>query len=333
MQTEGADEQVKNEHKVSRREFLGGAGAAAGTLMTLGSTALLPIVPTVAVATTASAGFGLELDGQYVGDLLKASGGDPRLDFQPGRSPESLVQSSPLKLVTGLSMTKVFHDWVASAASTVNSRNLAVIGGGFEASTSYRLVLRGARITEVLLSQLDGADATTPVTLALTVVAEASSHQYPASPAPLFPGTVGAKPPPLLGSNFRLYIQGLEAETAYVAKIESLGMRAVPTATLIATKTDLTWATLPLEFDVSMIAGRGFYGWLTDTLNGKKIERAGVLQLLSADRTKVMASVDLQGLGITRAARDFDANAERLARLRVSCYCRGLKFNFAGLGV
>lgn len=314
---------------VSRREFLVGAGATAGALAAIGSVAGLAHSPAAEAALSSrkyySYQVAFELDGQYAGLLIAAEGGEPVIvmaDTAVGAlkttSAIAGVRYEPLTLALA-DMSKAMYDWIdKTLKGAATGRSASVITATQDLKETYRLEMRDARLTEVMLDNLD-VQSRVPARFNVKIAPGSSSHLYGGTGI-LKSMVLKAKSP--LQSNFAFYIQGLETTTARVRTVESIGLRQRPDGIL---------APLPLKFGLALQDAGPLYQWMNETLAGKAGPRAGELRLMSADLTRVVSSVTFEQLTVMRVSAPAQSGSDVVQQVEVECQPAGVRFNLGEL--
>lgn len=315
------------DNNLSRRDFFAGAGMTAGVLATLGGIAGTTASPDAQAAARDRKFFSnfvnFELDGAFAGRLLSAEGGEPVI--VPGTSSADLktrtaasLRYEPLTLRFGDMSAGVF-DWVGKGSiNAAAGRNAAVVAYDSVGKELYRLAMQNARLTEIMFDGFDGRAAESARVSAKLLPAQ-SVHDLSAKTS--YKGET-FRTSPLLRSNFRLYIQGVEAATLKVRTIDPIGHQARSDGLLVPTTLRFT---LPLAF-----AGP-LFTWMNDTLAGKTGSRQGELQMMSRDFSKVAASIAFEELSILRVSCPIDATGEKLQDVEVECQPISTKFNMGEL--
>lgn len=316
---------------LSRREFFAGAGATAGVAAALGTLGGLGAAFDAQGAVKRqyfSAYVGLELDGKFAGLLESAEGGEPVIVLTsagPGRSRAIAGVRYELLKLRLADMSPAMYGWIAEATQgSAVGRKGAVVTGDPQQET-YRLAFQGARLVEIQLDPLE-AGRREAARFTVTIAPSSSSH-VPAPGGKPFVATT-LKKSPLLVSNFRLYIKGLEATTQHVVSIDEIGLRGplAPTPDRREVPTIGPLTPLPLRFQLALVHATPLYQWMNDTLAGKGGALQGELQLLDPTMKKVVMSLSFDQLLITRIS--YPAQSQRAAQLvEVECEAAQIKLN------
>lgn len=314
---------------LSRREFFAGAGMTAGAIAALGGIVGAGMPPAALAAAKSRQYFSsfvnFELDSAFAGRLLAAEGGEPVIVPGTGvagadrTSQAALLRYEQLSLRFG-DMSAAVFDWVGKASTNAaGGRNAAVVAHDGAGKEIYRLAMQNARLIEVMF---DGFDASISEIsrVSAKVLPGQSTHDLSAKTS--YKGE-SFKQSPLLRSNFRLYIQGVDSATTKTRTIDPIGLVARPDGVLAPTSLRFT---LPLTFAGPLFA------WMNDTLAGKAAARPGELQLLSRDLSKVAASIVFDQLTILRISCPVDATGDKaLQQVEVECLPTATKFNMGEL--
>jgi hypothetical protein len=131
----------------------------------------------------------------------------------------------------------------------------------------------------------------------------------------------------VLGSSFRLNVQGLEAASASISKVSALtAKRAQQSGAMGEKGKERLFAPLDCSLLTITLAESGaglFYAWFNELIvNGKTGERAGRLEWLAPNFTTTIGFADLGNLGIVRYAPvPAVSGADSVARVEVDMYC------------
>lgn len=281
--------------------------------------------------------YNLELSGRPAGGLLRFdaqtvhAGGDMTLDCGPG-------------------MSREFYEWVATAFSrTIYRKDGAVYGSGSatgglgypagagarrlaytspSAAGARRLEFARALVAEVVLPGLDkSAKERASMTVKLspedTVLTQSAAS-----------GAVRASSKPWFGSDFKLQIDGLEAECKQVVSVATvsattkiskdyIGAWRVPHKEPAGMGFSNLVIALPGEgtpgFEKVIL---GFEKWFQDSIKGNSTNRkAGSLEYLSPGGVRAYFQLDFRGLGIVKLS------VAPKARTHVELYCESMTFS------
>lgn len=319
---------------VSRRDFFAGAGLTAGALATLGGIAGTAAAPAALAAVKsrmyASSFVSLELDGQYAGNLLAAVGGEPVI--VPGEpiqqvgegkttAGETTLRYEPLHLRLG-DMSGAVFKWVADASRGLTTpRKVSVITHDFEGQEIYRLAMQGVKPLSIASDGFDGASKDV-LRFQLTLAPGQSTHVLGAKSSSSSLVKAGLKSKSILRGNFRLYVQGYESTSLNVRTVDSVGLKA---------RADGVLVPMALKFSLPFKDSAPLFAWMNDTLAGKAGPRQAELQMLTADFSKVAASITFSQLAILRISCPVQATNDVMQMVEVDCAPATLVFNMGDL--
>lgn len=310
---------------LSRRDLFLGAGMTAGAIAAIGSLAHAPAAE--AALSKSRKYFAshvlMELDGISAGRVISAEGGEPFI--VPATAVvgvEKTVSTPTLKYETLAvqlgEMSAALYDWIGKAtagSATPRAVNLITLNTDKEI---YRLAMQNVRLAEVVLDDLKGSSQD-PARFTVKMAPGTSVHQFGKGSAVALPN---AKISPILQSNFRLYIQGVEAATTRAQSVGAVGLQITPSGTLVP---------MALKFSVPFGDAGPLFTWMQETLTGKSSTRPGELQLLSRDFTKTVASVGFTQLMIVRISCPAEAANGGLQHAEVECVPTAVSFNMGEL--
>ncbi len=312
---------------LTRRELFAGAGAAAGALAALGGlgATLAPAAQAAVRSRQYFASFvNLELDGQFAGRLLSATGGEALIvpagfDEATRTLKGPSLRYEPLALVFG-DMSAAVFDWVGKASTnSASPRTAAVVAYDAAGKEVYRLAMQNVRLSEMLFDSLDAGRAEV---LRVSAKLQPGQSTHDLSARTTYKGEV-FKQTPLLRSNFRLLVQGVESATTRARSVDQVGLLA---------RQDGLLAPSSLRFTVPLAYAAPLFGWMNDTLAGKSGPRPAELQLLTRDLSRVSASVTFEQLQILRISCPLDARGDRtLQEVEVECLPAATVFKMGDL--
>lgn len=312
---------------VSRRDFFAGAGMTAGALAALGGMVGAGMPSTAHAAARNRQYFStyvnFELDGLFAGRLLSAEGGEPVI--VPGapsadlktRTPSTL-RYEPLILKFG-DMSAAVFDWVGRASiNAATDRSASVVTHDSTGKELYRLSMLNARLTEIMF---DGFDASSLEAARVSARILPGRSEHDLSAKTVYKGE-SFKSSPVLRSNFRLFIQGIDSAAIKARSIDPIGLQARSDGLLVPTA---------LRFALPLAFATPFFTWMNETLAGKSGPRQGELQLMSRDFSRVAASITLDQLSILRVSCPVDATGDKTQQVEVECQPLSTKFNMGEL--
>jgi len=228
--------------------------------------------------------YNIELNGRRAGTLLSFT--------PPSRSGGDLVISC------GAGMSRDFYDWVSSAFSHTHKRNNGAVNPSPSVTAAQRREFVDALIAEVILPALDKS---VKIPAAMTVTLSPQLARLNPSPA----GWVGTPSKPWFINDFKLQIDGLEAECKQVASVGAVWVRTQIKpysigSSRVAEKLPTSDAFSKITITLPAAAYGVFEKWSRDSVNGgiSGSKRKGSLEYLSAGGGRPYFHVDFSGLGI-----------------------------------
>jgi hypothetical protein len=285
----------------------------------------------------------LEIKGQDAGFLTAVEGGEPVATVVPDapdangvvRKHLGGITIDPLKLTFDAGMSAPFYEWISGWLSgQAAPMDGAVVFLDFNFREQSRLEFKGALITEVTFSVLDGSSKD-PISISLTL--------QPATAA--FTKGVGNAKPALVvksfnrprASNFRLSISPLA--TSRVNRIEALvvSQAAKPAADAGAVLKKRASPTVPdLVFTVAESDAQGYIDRFNLLVAGAdpQAELNATIEWLDATVKNALFTLALSNLEIYSIQRlRTEADSEVIARVRVAMYCEQIAFSAAAEAV
>lgn len=323
---------MSSHNQVSRRDLFLGAGMTAGAIAAIGTVGGLAYAPAAQAAISKSKQYFannvfLELDGASAGRLISAEGGDPVL--VPAGTPiggekfttQTTLRYEPLSLVLG-DMSAAMYDWIGkSSIRAATPHQVQVITTDLNNKEVYRLAMETVRLAEIRLDDFRATDRTDQVRFNVKMAPGQSAHQFGGKGTINTP--IGQKAKPLIRSNYRFVVQGLETATARTTSIESIGLQA---------RADGTLAPMPVKFAIPFADAGPLFTWMQDTLSGKAgAARQAELQLLSPDLKTVMLSLVFDQLMILRVSSPAEASAGGFQHAEIECLPAGITFKMGEL--
>jgi hypothetical protein len=255
--------------------------------------------------------------------VISAEGGD--ISAPVVRTPAgAFVQNTlgapvqePVELSFDLSLQKIVYQWIADfwqGKASEKSGSLIQLDLNNQARSELRF--ENAVIVSTTLPAMDAASKAQAL---LTVRLAPATTIRSAASGPV--AGLSAKPKrPWMQSNFRLQVDGLDATR--VSRLDAVtvtsGEKGViefsDVRALLDEPTAKTWTDWHEQF---VVEGK----------NDPSNERAGSLDLLSADLKTQLASVKLSGLGIHRLTREQAAEGAgaQVSRLVAELYCQRME--------
>ncbi len=315
---------------LSRRDLFLGAGMTAGAVAALGAVGGIAYAPATQAALSKSRSYFatnvlLELDGVSAGRVVSAEGGEPVL--VPATAVAGVERTvtttslryEPLTVRLG-DMSAAMYDWIGKAtAGAATPRGVNVVTSNFDAKEIYRLAMHNVRLSEVRLDELDSSKAE-PARFTVKMTPSLSEHRFGGTGAAS--SILNQKSSPLLRSNFRLYIQGVESATTRARSVDAVGLQIAPSGAVVP---------MMLKFSVPFADAGPLFTWMQETLAGKSGTRQGELQLLTRDLTKAAVTVGLNQLMIVRVSCPTEATSGSIQHAEIECVPTSVSFNMGEL--
>jgi hypothetical protein len=298
---------------LTRRQLMQRLGLSGGGLLALGSIGLLQsgsALAAVAMPTNGTISVALDLNGVMT-DVRSFEGGDARADLATRTVGTDLTDTlvsnygyDDIVIKVGLDVAPPLALWIKESLTNPN----AMRSGAFSFSDSLRgewkrLEFLNAFITEIALPDCDASVAQQPL---MTIrLAPEATRWAAGSGQP----TISSAKALRLNGNFRLDIGPLSSAMKFVSKIQGVGIKRKVTsenpgiygrAVKHPAQTETTRITLWLPEHRAAV----FYSWF-DAFVVKRTatgELTGVLEWLATDMQTVVASAQLQNLGIVQYA-------------------------------
>lgn len=269
---------------------------------------------------------GLELDGEFVGFLASASGGEPyTVAVAEPAGGDAIVhkhigetQYEPIVIEVGLDMDPVFFTWLQDALSGSGKPHDGRIRF-FDYTMKERdsLDFAGAVLTAVTLPKLDAASKAV-ARLSLTLTPAKTGHGSSPGKKP----ALSKKTTKLLAANFTVDIDGLHSASAFVKSVDPITITCVPAV-------DVSLITLT----VAAAHAADFRKWF-DTFvlgaNRGSDERKGQIDLRDPSLKRSLLTIELGHLGILRVSEaNLVASSDTIVRVAVQMYCETVRLTQA----
>lgn len=310
------------------------------SLTTLALSLSLAMPATAALNNSyATSNFVLELDGKAVSYLSSVEGGQAIAEvITEANSPQPLEKKhlaaasyQDLSLRVNGTPAKPLIQWIQELLSNQQKlRTGAIVELDLNGRMLSRLEFVNAQLKQV---QLPGVDASSkqPVSLGL-VISPSQTRQVAASGVFSLPTD---KTKPLLASNFRFTLAGLENSSKFTTSIAPIVISQSVASTKIGQVRNLSVAapTLsygPLQVSLSQTAIEPIQNWFSDFVikgnNADSQEKTATLDYLSADMKSVLLSLSFKGVGIYQLNRDYSSlDSQSLRRSQASLYLEGVE--------
>jgi hypothetical protein len=281
--------------------------------------------------------FQLLLDGIDVGIVQKASGGSVKAEVAKiPQSTEYLIKNQignitieDMSIQCGLAMGQSFKDWIKASldgAHMYKSGELVVADFNRKAIQSREF--KNALITEV---GFPAADAAAKDVAYLSVKWALEDMLDKAGDGAMISKPNNMNQTMFRPENFRLTIDGLEATTGKVSKVEALTIKQSVTRDSIGNARvyelipgKLEMPNLKITFNRNAVEniGKWHHDFLYVGNNDVSQEKTGLLEFLDATRQKVLLAIEFKGLGIIDLKGDeFSNNNDKVSTVTAEMYC------------
>ncbi|HWI60491.1 MAG TPA: phage tail protein [Symbiobacteriaceae bacterium] len=288
--------------------------------------------------------YALELDGVVVGWVTAVEGGGAAGEVVTEKmGPDYLakkhigaVKYEEISFKAGAGMSKAFYQWMQS---TVNGRYTrksgAIIAADYNNRELQRLTFVNAIITEIGMPALDAASKDA-ASFTIKIAPEMTRRTVSAGTSIRFP-IDASKQKKWLPANFRLRIDGLEAASSRVNKIEALTIKQKVTEHAVGDGRDYEQEPTSLEIPNLVITfpeshADEVYKWHEAFVirgeSGQDKEKGGTLEFLSQDLKEVLFTLEFRQLGIFKLTPDkVEAGGEQIRRVKAEMYCEEMVFS------
>lgn len=334
-----------------RRNFLKhvGTGAAAAAAVAKITEQVAPAAESSAFAVISAARspqikIALELDGIMAGWLHSAEGGHATSDVvvekvgSDGVARKHLagVKYEDITVSCGAGMSKAFFQWIQDSLDHKHTRK-----DGSIKAVDYNFNVRAVQeftqaiISEVTFPALD-AGSKDAAKLTLKFSPEVTQQKKGGE---VFTGVfANSKQKQWTSANFRLSIDGLDAASSKVNKIEALTIkqRIVENPVGDDRTGDLEPSSLEfpnLKLSLAEVNAEQFEDWHEDFVikgnNGQEQEKIGALEYLDPSQSKVLLAISFHNLGIFKYDPDAltAANSDSPRQVKIEMYCEEIKFS------
>jgi hypothetical protein len=281
--------------------------------------------------------FQLVLDGVDVGIIQKAGGGNVSAEVAKiPQSTEYLIKNQignikyeDFSIQCGLAMGAPFKDWIKAsldAAHMYKSGELVV--GDFNRKAMQSTEFKNALITEVGFPAADAA-AKDVAYLSVKFAPETTRRKAGDNAALSKPNNMNQTM--FRPENFRLTIDGLEATTKYVSKVEALTVKQTVARDNIGAVRDyelipgkLEMPNLKITFNRNAVEAieKWHFDFVIEGKNDVTQEKTGLLEFLDATRQKVLLAIEFKGLGVfDLKASELSNNDDKVSNVTAEMYC------------
>lgn len=302
---------------------LGLAAAAASTFTTDAGAA-------VSGRSYAAGNFLLVLDGTVAGFVKEIDGGAMVSDVvaEPlGKGPFTKKRPSPpkfdpvsLRIPLG-SVSKNVFDWATSGLATGApvSKQAALSACDYSFKEQSKRLFSNLRVSELAFPELDAGNKEAGLLRIVALADGVVEQKGSGATVPFNAGPGGMKA--FLPSNFRVTMDGLD--TARVSKVSAVNAKFINGKVEIANVV-VTFAESSGE------SWRKWYGDMTNPKNASSdaLEKAMVIEYLTANRAEVLLRVRLEGvgiLGVEPAETVNGSQTDQISRLQAELYAESMK--------
>lgn len=327
---------------MTRRALLHRIGISSGGMLMLGSSGVVQTLAAVPVGRFGGGSVGLELDGVTT-DVRAFEGGSAYADVQTEPSGVDQwtdkrlrdVRFDDIVLKVPFDVAPTLASWIQdSIAKAPVARSGAIVFYDANLVEWKRLVFSNALITEIALPVVDASNRD-PLQMTIRLTPESTRWTGGSGKA----GKTSSPTKLLRASGgVRFSVQGCEEAAPFITKVEGLGVKR---ALLSAAEGQQRFKRIstgaldvpPIKIFLPEMRAANYYNWFDSVVmkggaSGDG-ERQGLVEWLTPDRTGVIASAQLQNLGIVRFAPEpYTPNSETAPLVKVELYCERLSISF-----
>jgi hypothetical protein len=281
--------------------------------------------------------FQLVLDGIDVGIIAKAGGGNVSAEVAKiPQSTEYLIKNQignlkyeDFSLQCGLSMGQAFKDWIKASLDAAHMyKSGELIVANFDRKAMQSTEFKNALITEVGFPAADAASKE-PSFLSVKFAPETTRRKAGDNAVVSKPNNMNQTM--FRPENFRITIDGLEATTKYVSKVEALTIKQTVARDNIGAVRDyelipgkLEMPNLKITFNRNAVEAieKWHFDFVIEGKNDVTQEKTGLLEFLDATRQKVLLALEFKGLGIfDLKASELTNNDDKVSNVTAEMYC------------
>lgn len=264
----------------------------------------------------------LELDGFSIGFIKSISGGEAvqppvlkgaRNDKYPNKVPGTL-RYEDVKIEIPVTAPTNVWDWVnaLSSPNPVPRHRLTITDMDFDRKAVARRQMDEMLLNTVEIPELDGSSKDVQYVKLSMSPGRVKEETPDASPV----ATTGTKTKAWTTSAFRVSIDGLA--TNRISKVSPLTIGR-------NSKGELEYSNL--KFTFSEVDVPTWKQWAQETATGKPVEKSGQIQLLGPNMTDVLLTIQLDGLGLIRLAKEAAvSNTDTVSRSSAELYVEKVTF-------
>ena len=282
----------------------------------------------------------LDLDGNIVGLLPSAQGGDASADVVTEKIGADGIQKkhiagvkySDIIVTSDLPMANGLANWLSdSLARHFKSKSGAIVTADHSFNELSRLNFSSALISQLTIPALDAASKDA-AKLTIKFAPETTKFVQGSGKSA---GGVVPKTHHFIASNFRLEIDGLDCRK--VTKIDSFSATLVTQQVTIGDSggtqlQPVSWNFSNLHITLPEAAAKSFIDWHEDFVikgnNGNDKVRAGSLTLLASDLKTVLARINFSHIGIFNLTRPavVSGTTAGIRKITVDLYFETMQF-------
>jgi hypothetical protein len=282
----------------------------------------------------------LDLDGNIVGLLPSAQGGDASADVITEKIGADGIQKkhiggvkySDITVTSDLPMASGLASWLSeSLARTFKSKNGAIVTADHSFNEFSRLNFSNALISQLTIPALD-AGSKDAAKLTIKFTPETTRFVHGSGKAA---GGVVPKTHHFIASNFRLEIDGLDCRK--VMKIDSFSATLVTQQVTIGDSggtqlKPVSWNFSNLHITLPEAAAKSFIDWHEDFVikgnNSDDMEKSGSLTFLASDLKTVLAHINFSHIGIYNLTRPtvVSGTTAGIRRITVDLYFENMQW-------
>jgi hypothetical protein len=265
----------------------------------------------------------LELDGTSIGFVRSLTGGEAiqtpvlkgvRNDKYPNKVPGAL-RYEDVKIEIPVTAPINVWDWVnaLSSPNPIPKHRLTITDTDFDRKAVARRQMDDTLLNSVEIPELDGSSKDVQYVKLSMSPGRVKEETPDANPV----ATAGTKTKAWTTSAFRVSIDGLA--TNRISKVSPLTIGR-------NSKGELEYSNLTFTFsDVDVPSWKQ---WAQETIGGKPAEKSGQIQLLAPNMTDVLLTIQLEGLGLIRLAKEVNGSTtDTISRSSAEVYVEKVTFS------
>jgi hypothetical protein len=262
---------------------------------------------------------GLDLDGQFVGFVESAAGGEPYADVvvepvdgdRVAHKHIGAVHYEPIVIEVGRDMDEAFFKWIGEAlAGSPKPKNGRVRLFDYSGSERDALEFNEANITQLELPKLDKSSSA-PARLTVTIV-PAETRRVPAAAAAALPARKTTR---LSVHNFTVEISGFQSASQFVSAVDAIVVTCGPPV-------DIALITITVAANHVADFRKWFEEFVLNGQNADGDERSATITLLDPTLKDSLVIVGLEHVGIVRITEANESSGSTsIQRVAIELYC------------